>query len=108
MKLLMVAGFYPIVENILRERFPAHFANRSIIWTPQIAANREADAKHFTWAFFDRLAAGTKEVLVLLAVFGGREYIKDTLLAVAREGYMRYQDIDVRFREFEDALSHEQ
>jgi hypothetical protein len=103
MKLVMVAGFYPRVEHHLRQRFGSHFDNRSIIWTPQIADHREADAKHFKWAFFDRLAAGAKDILVLLAVFRGREYIKDTLLAIAREGYARVPEIQVEFIEFDDA-----
>jgi hypothetical protein len=105
MKLAIVAGFYPQVEQELRKGFGPHFDNRSIIWTPQLANHREADAKHFRWAFFDRLAAGAKDVLVLLAIFRGREYIKDTLLAIAREGYARIPELQVEFVEFPDAKS---
>jgi hypothetical protein len=107
MKIIMIAGFYDQVLKEIKQKFPDQCAERSIIWTPQIAIGREADAKHFNWAFFDRVSAGATEILVLLAVFRGREYIKDTLLAIAREGYVRFPHIDVHFSEFRNPKLHQ-
>lgn len=107
MKLVIVAGFYRFIEELLVERFPSQCANRSLIWIPQVADGREANAKRFKWAFFDSLAHGSRDVLVLLAVIRRGDYIKDTLLPFVREGYFRYSDLTVDIIEFEDAKSHD-
>jgi hypothetical protein len=85
-KIVLVAGFFDPVQRALKEAFPDQFEAGSLVWIGQKGVGREANLADFKSRFYDRIAAGATEVLVLLAVLRGREWVQAAIESILDHG----------------------
>jgi hypothetical protein len=88
-KTVLVAGFFDPVQRTLKETFPEQLAAGSLVWIGQRGIGRELNLGDFKSRFYDRLAAGTTQVLVLLAVLRGREWVQGAIESILDHGKER-------------------
>lgn len=104
MKVAFVAGFFTPVLKSLEANFAGELKSHSLIWVPQIL-HGTADPGKLKQSFFDRLARGATDILILLVVLRGHEYVVDVAEAIVAEGRSRTPDTNIQICYFKDARS---
>lgn len=105
-KVAFVAGFFTPVYEALEERFGDQLAARSLVWIGQRGPHGPVHLKRFRETLNDSLARGVSEVLVLLAVLRGKEYVIPAVSGIVAEARGRWP-AQVRVESIPDAGAKE-
>lgn len=96
MKVAFVAGFFEPVRRALHERFAKQLEVSSLIWIQQVGAGRELDLGMLGSELHRQLANGAKQVLVLVALLRGKEWVEHSVRAIITQAKSQYSgDIDI-------------
>jgi hypothetical protein len=105
LKVAIVAGFFEPVRRALEGRFAKQMEVSSLVWIPQVGDGREPDLGKLSASLSRQLRNGAKQVLVLIAILAGKDWVKESVVAIVSEAQSHYQDADIRVV-FETKVSH--
>jgi hypothetical protein len=97
-KVVFVAGFFNRVQKFLESKFQTQIQSKQVIWIKQSGIQGAADIRLFKERFFDRLTMGADDVLVLLAILRGKEWIKDKYQSIIDSASQRFPDANVALK----------
>jgi hypothetical protein len=102
-KVVFVAGFFTPVLNKLKHKFAGQIESRNLIWIQQFGPDGGVNIKEFRENFNDRLAAGARDVLVLIAALRGKEYTLYDIDAVIAAGKRRWPEAAITVEHVKDS-----
>jgi hypothetical protein len=102
LKTVFVVGFYDPVKKVLEQRYSQYLETQTVIWIRQIGRHREANITELAQRLGDRLSTGTTDVLMLLAVPRGQEWVTDAVVQMMESSKARYPGVEFNFRTFEN------
>jgi hypothetical protein len=98
-RIVFVAGFFDPVLKALQATFPDQLkAGGGIVWIRQAAIGRELNINEFKSRFFDKLAQGAKQVLILMAALRGREWAEETVKQIVAGAKDAYPEVEIELR----------
>lgn len=96
MKVAFVVGFYEPVRRALERRFAKQLKVSSLVWVRQVSSNREPDLGMFASRLAQQLAAGAKQILVMVALLSGTKWVEGSVRAIVADAMVRYSGVDVQ------------
>jgi hypothetical protein len=98
-KIVFVAGFFDPVRKALEETFPDHLkSGGGLIWIRQVGSGRELNINEFKSRFFDALARGATQILIVMAVLRGKEWIEKTIGTIVSSAKETYPAVEIELR----------
>jgi hypothetical protein len=89
-------GFYEPVRRALEGRFAKQMEVSSLVWIPQLGDGREGDLGKFGASLSRQLRNGAKDVLVLVAILAGKDWVKESIGAIIHEAQSHYRDANIQ------------
>ena len=102
MKKIFVAGFFDPVKKELESSYQERLDSGSIIWVRQAGYRREVNLNELSNRYLSALA-GVDDVLVLLAVLRGKEWVVEKVNGIIDSGRRRSPNIATELRLFPNA-----
>jgi len=88
MRIACVAGFFNPVKSSLDKDLGKEIKDNSVVWVPQLS-NGQINQNKLKQAIFDATARGATDILVLLFLLRGSEYVRQVVDSLAAEAIRR-------------------
>ena len=95
MRTAIVAGFFDPVRNAVAGRFPKQVEVSSIVWVPQRGNGREPDLGKLNSVLNQQLKNGATNVLVLVAIIAGKDWVRQVVQGMVAEVRSRYGEAEI-------------
>jgi hypothetical protein len=88
MRIACVAGFFNPVKSSIEKAFAKELKENSVVWVPQLS-NGQINQNRLKQAIFDATARGATDLLMLLFLLRGSEYVRQVVDSLAAEAIRR-------------------
>jgi len=96
LKVALVAGFFEPVRQALQKGFAKQLEVSSLVWIRQIGVGREPNLGILASELHRQIANGAKQVLVLVALLRGKEWVEHSVRAIIADAQAQCSsDVDV-------------
>ena len=106
MRVAFVAGFFAPVEEKLLKEFARQLKLGSVIWIPQKGVLQPPDFPVFNSRFFDSLSKGAVDILILLAILRGKEWVEGKINESIAQANLRFQGKNIAVQTTRNAQDH--
>jgi hypothetical protein len=98
-KIVFVAGFFDPVLKALQDTYPDHLkSGGSIVWIRQVGPGRELNINDFKSRLFDKLSKGARDILIIVAVLRGKEWVEEIIRSIVGGAEETYPDAEIRLQ----------